>query len=195
MLAWIDGYLVQPHSGVGREGSICPFVGPSLKAHSLRLEVWPVAAHATEDELRSVVDRMAGVLTHEEWGSHNPALRSLVVVLGGLAPERHTLLDRAQAAAKPGLAARGLMLGQFHPRCDERAARNPVFRVSRCPVALLAIRHMSLHDILFLHQEPHLFACYRDRFGTSHAKNTVADPVFTQLFDDAARRWPTGGEE
>jgi heptaprenyl diphosphate synthase len=45
----------------------------------------------------------------------------------------------------------GLMIGQFHPRCDERAVRNRGFRFSIAPIAMLAIRHMAPHDILFLH--------------------------------------------
>lgn len=189
-LAWLHQYVAQPHPQIGREGSVCPFVEPSLAGGSLRLESWPVSRGAAAEELRAVVDRMVEVFEPGDWGAPNPTLRTLVVVLDGLAPEQHPQLDQLQSEAKAELAARGLMLGQFHPDCDEPAARNPDFPVSRAPLPMLAIRHMAFHDVLFLHGDPHLFGCYRERFGSRYARGGVPDPLFTELFDAAATRWP-----
>ena len=189
-LAWLHEYVAQPHPQIGREGSVCPFVEPSLAGGSLRLESWPVSEAAAAEELRAVVDRMVEVFEPGDWGAPNPTLRALVVVVDGLAPDRHPQLDQLQLTAKPDLVSRGLMLGQFYPQCNDRAPRNPNFRVSRAPLPMLAMRHMAFHDVLFLHGDPHLFGCYRERFGSRYAQGGVPDPLFTELFEAASTRWP-----
>lgn len=79
------------------------------------------------------------------------------------------------------------MLGQFHSRCEQGAARNPGFRVSRSPLPMLALRWMALHDVLFLHDDPHRFTTYEDRFGTVYRSGRTVDPLFTRLYQQAHR--------
>ncbi|MFJ9381680.1 DUF6875 domain-containing protein [Streptomyces sp. NPDC101455] len=187
--SWLYDYIALPHPQLGRKGAVCPFVQPALNAGSLRLEQWEVSHAASEEELGAMVDRMAEVVVQGQWGGSNPTLRSLVVVVAGLEPERHRLLDRVQNAAKPGLVSRGLMLGQFHADCDDRAVRNPDFRVSRAPLPMLALRYMAFHDVLFLHEDAQLFASYRERFGDRYTRGSVTDALFIDLFEAAAQRW------
>lgn len=184
---WVDEYLTMPHSQIGRKGAVCPFVGPARAAGTLVVRRWPLRPGAGDAELDAVVDRMTATFRTERWFAENTALHTLVVVLDGLTD--WAALDRAQAAAKPGLVEQGLMLGQFHPLCDERAARNPGFRVSRSPLPLLALRHMAYHDILFLHGRPEWFAAYRARFGGHYASRCHVDPLFADLYAEAACRW------
>ncbi|TDV57407.1 DUF6875 domain-containing protein [Actinophytocola oryzae] len=187
---WLAGYVTQPHDDIGRPGAICPFVEPSMRVDALTLREWPVTTECTVTELLSVIDRMAEAFLTSAHNGGNAALHAVVVALPGLVPERHRLLDEAHATAKTGLVRRGLMLGQFHPTCDERAARNERFPVSRSPLPLLAIRHMAFHDVLFLSDDREWFDCYRDRFGHRFENAHVHDPLFVRLYAQANDRWP-----
>ncbi|MFI0709178.1 tryptophan 2,3-dioxygenase [Streptomyces inhibens] len=187
--AWFADYLCRPHEFLGRDGTVCPFVEPSLKANSLRVEEWRLPAGITAEALAGVVERMTATFAKLDRAGRNPALHALVVVLPQLGAAHGALLDQAQRRAKTSLVRRGLMLGQFHPHCDERAARNGEFPVSRAPVAMFALRRMAFHDVLFLDSDPEWFAAYRDRFGTRYRSGTAPDPLFAELFHRAQERW------
>ena len=101
---------------------------------------------------------------------------------------RGTTLDEAHARLKNIAVEGGAMIGQFHPACDERSVRNDGFRVSRSPLPLLAVRHMAAHDILFLHEHPHWFAAYRERFGAQFAEGRIREPLMLGLYAAAERR-------
>jgi heptaprenyl diphosphate synthase len=189
-LRWLTGYLAQPHPAVGRDGAVCPFVEPALQAGSVEIRVrdLPAADSApTEADLVEVIDRAVADFRELDFTGRNPTLHALVVVLPGIPEDRLELLDRAHAARKTALAADGLMLGQFHPRCPEPAARNPAFLVGRSPVPMIALRHMAFHDVLFLHERPDWFEAYARRFGSRYRVGLAADPMFVSLFYRAAR--------
>lgn len=183
---WLEDYICRPHDLIGRNGAVCPFVSPSLRAGTLEIRIRTVgpAPNATV-----VADALLGALEEFDligWTGSNPALRSLLVVLPDLEPDQYHLLDDAHGEVKPEAVRRGLMIGQFHPACQEPAARNPGFPVNRSPVPLVAIRPMALHDILFLKDRREWFEEYRRRFG-SHFKpgRDAAEPLFAELFRKA----------
>lgn len=186
-LQWLRGYLSQPHPSVGRDGAVCPFVEPALQAGSVEIRVWDVPAEPTEDDLRATIERVVTAFRDTDFTGRNPTLHALVVVLPGIPEDRLELLDRAQAALKTPLAQDGLMLGQFHPRCQEPAARNEAFLVGQAPVPMLALRHMAFHDVLFLHDRPGWFEAYARRFAHRYRVGLRADPMFTARFYAAAR--------
>ncbi|WP_121007247.1 DUF6875 domain-containing protein [Saccharothrix australiensis] len=185
---WVEEYLTKPHPGIGRAGAVCPFVGPARSAGTLVVQRWPVRPDAGEAELTAVIREMTEAFHAHRWTTDNQVLHTLVVILDGLTD--WPALDRVQAAAKTELVKQGLMLGQFHPLCDERAARNPGFPVSCSPIPLLALRHMAYHDILFLHEDPEWFTEYRTRFGDRYDPEHRVDPLFAALYAEAAARWP-----
>jgi heptaprenyl diphosphate synthase len=151
-----------------------------------------MAPARAREELRALVGEIADDLETAEWAHSNRTLHTVVAVLPELPRPLWSLLDEVQAELKPRLARRGMMLGQFHPDCPEPAARNPRFRVSRSPLPLLAIRRMALHDVLFLHRDPALFAEYRRRFGDRYARGTAVDPLFRQVYEEAAQAMSEG---
>ncbi|WP_406085815.1 DUF6875 domain-containing protein [Kitasatospora purpeofusca] len=180
---WFESYLCRPHEGVGRPGAVCPFMVPALRARGVRGRVF----HGVVDlnGLLSTVDAMVEALHGSGWPTSNRALHAVVAVLPGLAPADEVLLDDLHEGARTSLAERGMMLGQFHPRCGQGAARNPGFPVSRSPVPMLALRWMALHDILFLHDDPHRFAAYERRFAASYRPGHTVDPLFARLYRQA----------
>lgn len=187
--AWLREFLAQPHESVGRRGAVCPFVEPSLRADCLRVEEWPIDDAPDVHAMVALIERMADRFKAVEWPAKNSTLHALVVILPGLTGERARILDEAQRAAKDGLVRLGMMLGQFHEVCDERAARNPEFKVSRSPVSMLALRNMAFHDILFLHSDREWFAEYARRFGRRYEWTASPDPLLASLYAEAAARW------
>lgn len=190
--AWLTSYLCSADSRVGRSGAVCPFVAPALRADTLRLELWPVDPTAGVGGLVSLVRDMVAAFEGAHWASRNRTLHALVVVLDGLPMDRLGITDEAQQQVKHELAAKGLMLGQFHPQCEERAARNPSFRVSRSPMPMLALRHMAVHDVLFLDGDSRSFAAYDQRYGRRYDKGSVPDPLFVKHFVQGRARFGTG---
>ncbi|WP_189304400.1 DUF6875 domain-containing protein [Streptomyces cinerochromogenes] len=187
--AWLTGYLCSVDARVGRPGAVCPFVAPALRAGTLRLEQWPVNAQIGVAGLVSLVRDMVAVFESAQWVSRNRTLHALVVVLDGLPTDRLGVTDEAHRQVKPELVAKGLMLGQFHAQCEERAARNPSFRVSRSPVPMLALRHMAVHDVLFLDGDSTSFTAYDQRYGGRYDRGSVPDPLFVEHFARARARF------
>jgi hypothetical protein len=193
VLHWMGGYLTRPHPELGRPGAVCPFVEPALRAGTVRTRtVRGIAPDRAREELHALADDLADELDATDWAHSNRTLHTAVAVLPDLPRPLWRLLDEAQAELKPALARRGLMLGQFHPDCPEPAARNPRFRVSRSPLPLLAMRRMALHDVLFLHRDPVLFAEYRRRFGDRYARGAAVDPLFRQVYEEAEQAMSEG---
>ncbi|MCX4695661.1 DUF6875 domain-containing protein [Streptomyces sp. NBC_01408] len=189
---WLTDYLCGTDPRVGRPGAVCPFVAPAIRADTLRLELWPVSPRISVTGMMSLVNNMVSVFEGAQWASRNRMLHTLVVVLDGLPLDKLTLTDEAHRQVKPELVARGLMLGQFHPRCDERAARNPSFRVSRSPVPMLALRQMAVHDVLFLDGDSRSFTAYDQRYGKRYDSGSVPDPLFVKHFARARARFGEG---
>ncbi|MFD4799202.1 DUF6875 domain-containing protein [Streptomyces anulatus] len=165
---WLTGYITQPHVEIGRSGAVCPFVAPARRADAVETAVRLVGPAASLSLLKEVI--RCGLEEFEQfpWRVANPSLRSLLLVLPDLPAEAFGRLDQAHAELKPEAVHRGLMIGQFHAACEEPAARNPAFLVSRSPVPLVAVRAMAVHDILFLGDRPDWFAEYHRRFGEKY---------------------------
>ncbi|WP_381560723.1 tryptophan 2,3-dioxygenase [Streptomyces eurythermus] len=188
---WFTEFLSRPHPDLGREGSVCPFVEPALRAGSLTLETidYDTAGGWTgiADAMRRQLDSYAG----RGWPEGKESISSLVTALRDMPGHHWPLLDEAQRRVKDEAVHRGLMIGQFHPRCPEPSVWNTAFAVSRAPRPLFAIRRMALHDILFLHDDPRLFAAYDHRFGDqySDARSSAHLPRrFVQLHEAAKKR-------
>jgi uncharacterized protein DUF6875 len=185
---WLSGYLCQPNDNIGRSGPVCPFISPSMRAGSLEIRVRTVGL-APSSALISEIVRCAldefGLIT---WTGANPALKCLIVMMPDLGQPYCGLLDDAHLQIKPEAVRRGLMIGQFHAWCQDTAVRNPTFMVSRSPVPVVAIRHMALHDILFLNNHKEWFNEYCRRFGDRYRDDANnIDPVFTELFRNACK--------
>jgi len=180
---WFETYLCRPHRGVGRAGAVCPFMAPALRARTVRTLV--VRGCADRTGLLSVVEAMVGVLRGGFRPGSNRTLHAVVALVPDLPHADDELLDHVQAAVRTSLAEQGMMLGQFHPHCDQGAARDPGFPVSRSPLPMLALRWMALHDILFLHDDPRRFAAYDRRFGSHYRAGRTVEPLLARLYRGA----------
>lgn len=196
---WFDWFLAQPHPLIGRKGHVCPFVDPARRAGTLRTEMRTLAFDEGLDPeqragtMRAEVSELEARFAETDWGYRNQNLQALVFVFPALRPEDWPLLDEVQRDVKLELVGRGLMLGQFHPACEVPAARNHLFEVSRAPVPMLAVRNMAIHDVLFLDEDPRMFAAYRARFGARYAHSRGIDPLFVEHYAAAVRRHSGSG--
>jgi hypothetical protein len=185
---WLTDFLCEPHPEVGRDGPVCPFVEPAMRAGTLHITVDRLRA-PDHDALAAVVTDMVRRIPGLRETHRNRTLHAIVVVLPLLTEAYWGLLDRVQDTVKPDLAENGFMLGQFHPHCAEPAARNHAFQVARSPVPMLALRYMAFHDILFLHGDARCFAAYQRRFGERYRRSASLDPLLVKTYAEACLRW------
>ncbi|WP_433598112.1 DUF6875 domain-containing protein [Nocardia sp. CA-135953] len=186
---WLENVVSQPHPGLGRAGPVCPFVLPALRADALSVLIHDWHGPHDVTGMVSLIDDITRRYRESEPISPNRKLHAMVVVIAGL-PENHfDLVDEGHRAAKGSVIEQGYMLGQFHPRCQEPAARNPLFPVNRAPYPLYAIRQMAVHDILFLHHERRWFERYRRAYGHHYTGTTRVDRFLRDLYGAAARRY------
>ncbi|MEU8710247.1 DUF6875 domain-containing protein [Streptomyces sp. NPDC048565] len=182
---WLSDYVSRPRPQLRRKGAVCPFMPAALQADALRAGFHYEISGKDPDELRDLLEEELARFMRTP--AADP-LDSLVVVLPDLTEDGYAALDDAHARLKDTAVRGGVMIGQFHPACDERSVRNDGFRVSRSPLPLLAMRHMASHDILFLHELPHWFDAYRERFGDQFAEGRIREPLMLGLFAAAERR-------
>lgn len=193
VLGWLRDYVGASSERIGRPGPICPFVPGALNAGAVRFSFHYGVDACDVDELSRLVSAELREFkaTTEPPKSSGVSLHSLLVVLPDAAEEGWRRIDESYGALKDLAVGAGLMIGQFHPACAERAVHNPAFPVSRSPIALYAIRHMAPHDALFLHVERRWFQEYQTRFA-SHAPRLRTLPLVHELCQRARIRY--GGE-
>jgi heptaprenyl diphosphate synthase len=187
---WLQDYVRQPHPMLGRSGPICPFVAPSQRADALEARIRLIGPNPSVCLIAETIRCALEEFELIPWRGSNPTLRALIVVFPDLSDDRLCLLDAAHEAVKMDAVRRGLMIGQFHPRCQERAARNTSFTVSRSPVPLVVLRSMAVHDILFLRDQREWFTEYFRRFGSRYGSERIGvDPLFVTLFEQACAEY------
>ena len=132
--------------------TVCPFVRASMKANCLYMvfhnEFDGQDALAIADQILEYVKpfKQAPPISPYE-----QTLKALLIVFPNIEDRLMTVLDDCHRMIKPKMVELGLMVGQFHPKCYERPIHNPQWNaVSRSPVPLMALRHMVIHDIMFL---------------------------------------------
>jgi hypothetical protein len=193
VLRWLREYVSRPSPLLGRRGPVCPFVPPALDGDAVRFSFHYEFGQGPDpdpDQLRAVlVEELARFRQiSAPPGPSGRSLASLLVVLPRTDLVGWAAIDQVYVDLKNHAVQQGLMIGQFHSGCDERAARNRAFAVSRSPIALVAIRHMAPHDLLFLHERRAWFAVYQQRFGGDVNGGRLRDAFLRKLYHDAVRR-------
>lgn len=187
---WLREYVSVENQGVGRSGPVCPFIPRALSEYAVETRLRYDIDGSNESEL---IDEMRAEIA-EFCKADRPSnksgvtLKSRLIVMPRMAAEGWTRLDTVYDHLKGFAVESGSMIGQFHPNCDERAVRNSGFRVSIAPLALLAIRYMAPHDILFLHPSARWFKEYYSRFHSHFQRGRIRDPFLLSLYSSACDR-------
>lgn len=183
---WLREYISKP-AEVGRNGPVCPFVPPALREYAIEF-VFRYDVDATDDDvtraalLDELVEFDATATPISKAGS---SLASRLIIMPLADREGWRRIDRIYESMKDHAVRAHLMIGQFHPDCDERAIRNDAFPVSRSPLALVAVRRMAPHDVLFLHDRKPWFNHYREKFRTHIERGKIRDALMLELYANA----------
>jgi uncharacterized protein DUF6875 len=165
ILAWARDFLVSSHPDLGRSGPVCPYTQPSLRKGLFYLASLTDTSSGSDvggavEGLRTWYDQLSVSLS-----AADQELLTILLVLPQLDYRDSTVLDEVQGKAKDGFVADGLMIGQFHPDCDEPGLWNHDFKALRAPVPLLAIRKLVVFDLPFVMDTDVHAESYLERFA------------------------------
>jgi hypothetical protein len=151
---WIENYLARPHSQLGRNGSVCPFVAPALAKDSLRIAVVRLIPNVDQrSQILEAIEHYREAFLALRASGEAHMLHSILILFPDVslqdAPE---LIDRTKEELKSGFVEQGLMLGEFHARNTSPGLHNSSFKPLRSPVPMLVIRRMVSTDFSFLNR-------------------------------------------
>ena len=172
-LEWARTFLTSPNPAIGRGGPVCPYIQESFVRHSL-LVAWRPDEDCTDKEL---VGELLDFATYfAEIQDRVPAdqrhLVAVLIVLPNVDAASARPLDELQASLKGEFVRRGLMIGQFHPRCEAPGLWRDDFRPLQSPVPLLAVRGMVASDLPFLLGDPDHASTYFSLFAPAIPAHT-----------------------
>jgi hypothetical protein len=196
VLRWAWDYLCQPHPDLGRTGNVCPYAQGALDRGTFFLTVQPGPdpdPAAAAARLRRYRDWFVEL---SEPTAAARMFHTILMLFPDLSTDRvPEIVDGLQVQLKDEFVARGLMIGEFHDGPPPKGGLwNPDFRPLRCPVPVLAIRHMVPTDYLFLEGNPEHVKMYLRLYADqvpSHLRERVLNTLVRLLFDSADRE-PTG---
>jgi hypothetical protein len=171
LLAWVQSSLVEPNPMMKRSPEsagvpVCPFAKPVLDQNALYMafhhEVNGKSAELIESIVLGYRETFKKTTPFHEKERHRKAL---LIVFPEIPESETGVLDVVHADIKTPCVCDGLMVTQCHARCDGRSVHNPALKVYTSPYPLIAMRHMALHDILFLQDDEVWFNSFDLRFG------------------------------
>jgi len=169
IMEWSQSYLMAPHEQMQRPGknqAVCPYVEGAISNDSYYLAFHPEVNGQRDEPIQRIMFEYIDLFKETPPFEPSEQLRkALMVIFPDIPPERTYVLDIAHTKIKSKFLQAGLMVGQFHQNCDERSVHNRGFHVSLSPYPLIAMRHMAIHDIIFLKDNEEWFKIYNNRYG------------------------------
>jgi hypothetical protein len=170
-VAWSRAFLLPGHPALGRDGPVCPFTKTAMER-----DLFLLACPNIRNDVGSMTNIM---LRYRDWyrqcaGALDERTRAYLTFLVLFPRVDHmdaSEFDALQARLKDNFVEEGLMIGQFHPACDQPGIWNETFRPLRSPVPLLAIRAMVRYDLPFLVEKSSHVEAYRRYFGSRRGDN------------------------
>ncbi len=178
-LDWALAFLASPHPDLGRKGPVCPYIRTSITERLMYVATRPEAECDDEhlvEAVRSARQWFADLQASTPEGNRH--LVTILVVLPRIDRASSAALDALHRSLKDEFVQDGLMIGQFHPRCEAPGLWAADFRPLQSPVPLLAIREMVPSDLPFLVDSPVHAATYFERYARSippHTRRFLVD--------------------
>lgn len=172
LLAWVQDFLVEPHPMMKRSPSsagepICPFAKAALSENALYMTFHHEVNGKSTELIESIVLSYRDPFKKATPFQQKERLKkALLIVFPEIPAEETEVLDLVHTSVKSQFVRDGLMAAQCHARCDGRSVHNPALKVYASPYPLFALRHMAMHDILFLEENESWFAAYDLRYGS-----------------------------
>lgn len=172
-LDWARAFLGVPHADLGRRGPVCPYIQHSFDERLLYVSCRP-EQECTSDELIEAVRTSMERFTELQQMAPTPKkhLVSILIVLPHIDRDSADDLNALQRELKDEFVTHGLMIGQFHPKCEARGLWNGEFRPLQSPIPLLAIREMVPSDLPFLVESSLHASKYFERYAPSIPAHT-----------------------
>jgi hypothetical protein len=160
---WAEEHLSAEDPDMGRDGPVCPYVAPSMSRDLMWVgripgaRPWPSFVRLV---LRDAME-LYQTLPPTEGGA--AVLRALITALPDL--KDYTLIDELHVELKTAFVARGIMVGQFYPGCDEPGLWNKDYRPLDAPIPMIVVRTMMTTDFPFLLAKPEWMSAYVKKFA------------------------------
>ena len=161
---YITDFLSKPHESLGRSGDVCPFTQKAMNLGAIFFRKYEHPVTSTQ-ELSALVSDMGNffkskLIADDEY-------KCVLTVFTNMKSEQYYFIDTVQEIHKVDFVKEGLMLGQFHPLCEEAGLWSQAFRPLKSPLPMLAVRHMAKTDIAFLYHNDDYLSSYKNKFGDS----------------------------
>jgi hypothetical protein len=162
---WAVEFLNAPNQQLGRRGPVCPYTRLSMDNNCFLL-AWAGGEHDVQS-IESAVDQYRRWFLELLEQPERPRghLLTILVVLPGFDRTDSGPLDALHSRLKDAFVREGLMVGQFHPRCEQSGLWNVDFRPLQAPIPLLAIRRMVASDLPFLLDSASYLSAYLNQFA------------------------------
>jgi hypothetical protein len=186
LLKWADTYLMSEEEKIRRPyrpQTVCPFVEASVRNNALFMAFHSeIAGDEVEPIVRLLADYIKPFVIVRNDKGVDHSNKALLVVFPRLISKNYRSLDVVHELSKDKMVENGLMIGQFHPDCRTSAIHNSAWRgVSVAPYPLIAMRHMVVHDILFLRHRRNWFLHYHSRYGAKYECPNVLGALSAHL--------------
>ncbi|MFX0580328.1 DUF6875 domain-containing protein [Nocardia nepalensis] len=182
---WAEDHLMAEDPELGRDGPVCPYVGPSIRRDLMWVGRVP-GARPWPSFVRLVLsDAMQLYPTLPPTDGDAAVLRTLIAVLPDL--KDYTLIDELHAELKSAFVARGVMLGQFYPGCAEPGLWNKDYRPFDAPIPMIVVRDMMATDFPFLVAKPEWMSAYFEKFAPAlpaHVRHVVVSRLTASSITD-----------
>ncbi|MFD1555035.1 DUF6875 domain-containing protein [Paraburkholderia silviterrae] len=150
-LAWLKGFIMEPHAELGRRGAVCPFARPVHNEDSLVFCAWDANNLRFNDFLCVLKKIPASYYRLLASMQGNSKLFSMCLFVRGLKEEQYgRYIDEAHSLIKPAFMEAGLMIGEFHPLSMTQGVHSETFLPMRSSQPAFVVRAMSPHDALFI---------------------------------------------
>ena len=181
-LEWAESFLMQPHQDLGREGAVCPFVGPAIEKNLFWMTVYE--GEAKDAAYDSAVAGYRDWFQELEPRSVAEASYKVLFILfptlpGADAPDA---LEAAVTRSKEDMDARQMASLACYPTCDATGLRRADFRPFQAPSPFIAMRNMVGCDIFAMRNRTD-FEIYLRIFGADLPAN------YRPMAEELAQRW------
>ncbi|HEV7261303.1 MAG TPA: hypothetical protein VGN82_26225 [Bosea sp. (in: a-proteobacteria)] len=174
LIGWVEGYLMSPHTDLGRTGAVCPFTRQAANLDAVRMVV-SNAGPADEAETFALIRAGFAELETIPTKASMAHFRTVIIGFPACAGEDGiAMLRRVQDGHKFYSLSRNRMIGLMYAQSEAPGLWNPDFRPLRSPFPVLAIRHMVEHDAPFAARHPLLLLPYLARFPSAGLKRLFA---------------------
>jgi len=165
---WITRFVTKPHTDLGREGPVCPFVPEALQRKTL----WLASEHIAGRSVADVVQLINGYTTQllqQPFYGEGVNDHAIVVVFTDLSADRAKGLfdDVLEHLAVPSYVEDGLVMGGFYESNEATAIYNRSFRPFTPSVPFLLMRHAVISDWKFFLDHDDWLNRWAHRYGES----------------------------